>query len=119
MLPLLKGHLYTGDTCLGPEGVPSMEVPLYNVEGKDRLKSFIKSSEKSAPLDWSERVHYISAVMKLPYVKLELSITTLYFIRDVLQCNEMCAWLPPISSSPDRSRVRTFSCFPFFFSFSF
>ena len=27
--PLFKGHLYSRDTCLGPEGVSWIEVPLY------------------------------------------------------------------------------------------
>ena len=27
--PPFRGHLYSGDTCLSPEGVPRREVPLY------------------------------------------------------------------------------------------
>ena len=28
--PLIRGNLYSRDSCLGPEGVPWKEVPLYN-----------------------------------------------------------------------------------------
>ena len=30
-LPLLKGHLHLGDTWPGPEVIPQMEDPMYNV----------------------------------------------------------------------------------------
>ena len=28
--PLIRGNLYSRDSCLGPEGIPWKEVPLYN-----------------------------------------------------------------------------------------